>query len=164
MKDQFRPGQEAFKVLNESSISEDEKNILMYACGYIPVSLIHKYEKRQDQSMLYLSSVQKRLQLWAKSLSIVLRASTLLPNTWSSVQQSGDIMKCFWLTIEVMALLRASNSPLSEPSCSFDSAIISMGNWKRDTDQIDHPMNIIPFPIPFCTLVSVTWYWLDQQN
>ena len=63
MKDQFRPGQEAFKVLNESSISEDEKNILMYACGYIPVSLIHKYEKRQDQSMLYLSSVQKRLQL-----------------------------------------------------------------------------------------------------
>ena len=32
------------EVLNET-ISEDEKNVMMYACGYVPVSLIRRYEK-----------------------------------------------------------------------------------------------------------------------
>ena len=28
-------------------INEDEKNIIMYACGYVPFTLIHRYDKRK---------------------------------------------------------------------------------------------------------------------
>ena len=35
------------KVLGE--ITEDEKNIIMYACGYVPVTLIYRYEKRKGE-------------------------------------------------------------------------------------------------------------------
>ena len=40
----------------QEKITDDEKNILMYAGGYIPVVLIHKYEKRNDEK--YGSFVQ----------------------------------------------------------------------------------------------------------
>ena len=33
----------------DEEITEDEKNIIMYACGYVPVTLIHRYEKRREK-------------------------------------------------------------------------------------------------------------------
>ena len=42
-------------------ITEDEKNIIMYACGYVPVTLIHRYEKRKGEK--YTSFVQCLLHM-----------------------------------------------------------------------------------------------------
>lgn len=45
----------------DADIMDDEKNIRMYACGYVPVALIHRYEKRKDTK--YTSFVQCLLNM-----------------------------------------------------------------------------------------------------
>ena len=40
----------------DADITEDEKNVKMYACGYVPVVLIHQYDKRAGSK--YTSFVQ----------------------------------------------------------------------------------------------------------
>ena len=45
----------------DEEITEDEKNIIMYACGYVPVALIHRYEKRREKK--YASFVQCLLHM-----------------------------------------------------------------------------------------------------
>lgn len=45
----------------DADITDDEKNVIMYACGYVPVSLIHRYEKRKDKK--YASFVQCLLHM-----------------------------------------------------------------------------------------------------
>ena len=35
-----------------NTLSEDEKNALLYACGYVPVALLRKYKKRKDQKSI----------------------------------------------------------------------------------------------------------------
>lgn len=40
----------------QDNITDDETNIIMYACGYVPVALIRKYEKRSGEK--YASYVQ----------------------------------------------------------------------------------------------------------
>ena len=44
----------------DEAITEDEKNIIMYACGYVPVTLI-RYEKRKGEK--YASFVQCLLHM-----------------------------------------------------------------------------------------------------
>ena len=44
----------------DSDITDNEKNV-MYACGYIPASLIHRYEIRKDAK--YASFVQCLLHM-----------------------------------------------------------------------------------------------------
>lgn len=39
-------GHSAIKLSDDLTL--DEKNVIMYACGYVPVSLINRYEKRED--------------------------------------------------------------------------------------------------------------------
>ena len=42
-------------VLSAEDLSDDEKNALLYACGYVPVVLLRKYKKRKDpQSLSYV--------------------------------------------------------------------------------------------------------------
>ena len=41
----------------DEEMSEDEKNVIMYACSYVPVALIHRYEKRKQPNMLCLFNV-----------------------------------------------------------------------------------------------------------
>ena len=48
------------KGLNEA-ITEDEKNIIMYACGYVPVTLIHHCKKRKGEK--YASFIQCLLHM-----------------------------------------------------------------------------------------------------
>ena len=45
----------------DEAITENEKNIIMYACGYVPVTLIHRYEKRKGEK--YASFVQCLLHM-----------------------------------------------------------------------------------------------------
>ena len=45
----------------DEEISEDEKNVIMYACSYVPVALIHRYEKRKAAK--YAVFVQCLLQM-----------------------------------------------------------------------------------------------------
>lgn len=45
----------------DQEITLDEKNIIMYACGYVPVALINRYEKREDPK--YASYVQCLLHM-----------------------------------------------------------------------------------------------------
>ena len=45
----------------DEAITEDEKNIIMYVCGYVPVTLIHRYEKRKGEK--YASFVQCLLHM-----------------------------------------------------------------------------------------------------
>ena len=46
---------------SDADITDDEKNVIMYACGYVPVSLIHRYEKREGKK--YASFVQCLLHM-----------------------------------------------------------------------------------------------------
>lgn len=54
------PQQNSLDVLSEV-ISEDEKNVIMYACGYVPGQLINKYKKRHGCK--YASFVQCLLHM-----------------------------------------------------------------------------------------------------
>ena len=45
----------------DANITEDEKNVIMYACGYVPIALIHHYEKRKGAK--YASFVQCLLHM-----------------------------------------------------------------------------------------------------
>lgn len=48
-------------IVLEQEITDDEKNVIMYACGYVPVALIHRYEKRKESK--YAMFVQCLLQM-----------------------------------------------------------------------------------------------------
>ncbi len=45
----------------DQEVTLDEKNVIMYACGYVPVALINSYEKRKDPK--YGSFVQCLLHM-----------------------------------------------------------------------------------------------------
>ena len=45
----------------DANITVDEKNVMMYTCGYVPVALIHRYEKRKGAK--YASFVQCLLHM-----------------------------------------------------------------------------------------------------
>ncbi len=45
----------------DQEVTLDEKNVIMYACGYVPVALINRYEKRKDPK--YGSFVQCLLHM-----------------------------------------------------------------------------------------------------
>ena len=53
----FFPVKESLCTSLDEEITEDEKNIILYVCGYVPVALKRRYEKRKGESMLHLYSI-----------------------------------------------------------------------------------------------------------
>lgn len=48
LKIHFSTSQSKTTIVIEDQITDDEKNVIMYACGYVPVALIHRYKEWRE--------------------------------------------------------------------------------------------------------------------